>query len=744
LSSIIILYQWPNYCFPFTITVQNNVLVYEKNEDIGYTVYELSGENAELIGTYNIAIDEIFEVFDGYEEYSFLYSNSEGLFGYDISNEKTDMITDANGRIVNAEKKTDDRLCVTYSVESSDANKVLINCNGSESISEIEYDKNTIDMFLDKNGNFNFIYLDTEEDKTFLKIKDKENNIIDKIELCSGEDYILNASLNNNMICFDLYEDYGEKKKIIIINTATGNTEHIIDLMKYKEVSNKDIADIYYNNENIYLYCEGKIYKIDSENKIINVKQPESHNNTGSFRFLNTIDDYEVCYRNDKGIFGLKNNECFELVDWNKCDVDFVFMNYIHLCSDSMFYAIGSTDGNTEEAFVFNKNSGKEAEEKKLIRISGVDIGTSDTESESKRQFINMIKNFNNSSDEIRVELCNYLDYESLQLDMMSDKKPDILYMAEGDDKFSDVLVDLTEYISREESINNENYFMNIFNLKDTKKISSVYASYTTYFMMGKESEIGTSEVWNQEKFIQLIEESSKDKDTLYGMDALDALYISFILNLNSFIDYNENTCSFNTEETLRMMNAIKTAFSSDLDLYDNSEIYEKQLRRFLDNRCKIDFGAMSFPEEYYYIYTEIIGETPAIKGIPSSSGESVIIEPDYSLGIMKDSKYKNESWEIISRILTDDFQESVLFTPVKRSAFLKRFEESGYNYVTKEDIRSFENLISSATVQVFTDIKLTESILEEFQLFIEDKKSDKDVAESIEKKIKIYIGEIQ
>jgi hypothetical protein len=110
----------------------------------------------------------------------------------------------------------------------------------------------------------------------------------------------------------------------------------------------------------------------------------------------------------------------------------------------------------------------------------------------------------------------------------------------------------------------------------------------------------------------------------------------------------------------------------------------------------------------------------------------------------MKDSKYKNESWEIISRILTDDFQESVLFTPVKRSAFLKRFEESGYNYVTKEDIRSFENLISSATVQVFADIKLTESILEEFQLFIADKKSDKDVAESIEKKIKIYIGEIQ
>ena len=162
-------------------------------------------------------------------------------------------------------------------------------------------------------------------------------------------------------------------------------------------------------------------------------------------------------------------------------------------------------------------------------------------------------------------------------------------------------------------------------------------------------------------------------------------------------------------------------------------------ITRFTDNLCPIDFCTMAIPEECAYWSEYLIGEDPALHGIPSNTGSSPIISTAYSLGIMADSGNADECLNLVFKLLSDDYQDSVTFLPVKKSSLKKRLKNSG---VKSKLSKQIDEMISKASVKAFSNSKITEIFNEEMLQFIEDEKNASESLKTIEDKIDIYLNE--
>lgn len=162
----------------------------------------------------------------------------------------------------------------------------------------------------------------------------------------------------------------------------------------------------------------------------------------------------------------------------------------------------------------------------------------------------------------------------------------------------------------------------------------------------------------------------------------------------------------------------------------------------FYDNESVVEFGGIAIPEELSYLRDNFFGEPFAFKGFPSAQKCSPIIEFGYLFGIFENSTHKDEAWNIIKQSLSDDFQRNVGYLPVKRSVFKEKLEINRGSNITDEDIDSLEKLAGQASTLLFSDETLIKSINENLLDFVNNEKSAEETAESIQKKVNIYLNE--
>ena len=725
-------------CSGYTIKDGTSALVYEKSEENEYAFYEVSLDNCDTVDSFTMAIDEPYDIFDGFGKYEFLMADEDGIYGYDMDlKEVKCMYEFTSGYVTDIKAVSNDKLQITLNTTEKLDNKVFTTNKEDVSLDITYDDENLYDFFIDGDKNFYFLYADIEKQKDYIVKKDKNNQIVNELEICAESQDPVSISVSAEVLCI-LAEDYIDSNmSVALLNSSEDSLIRTVTVSDFEILSEECIYDACFINDNMYIMSSDKIFEIDNKDNISVVAE---FNDECNLKFIGGPEIYDFCFSNDYGIYGYISAEktIIQIASWDKCDINVPYKNMVHVISNDSFNIIGTEDIEFRpKLYRFKKadNSEGDLNNKTEINIAGVSLSD---EYISSNGFINLVNRINNSSNDIKISLTNYKDYDSMQKGLVSGDIPDIVFSPATEVWLPDLLTDLSSYMESSDVINDEEYFTNL--LKINNKITSVFSSFSLYTLFGKESEIGSTELWSGDEFVDLINKNY-DTNAVLGIDVETAMSMMFISNLNSYIDYQHNICNFDDPKTCELMNSVKKMFTNPDPVIFNDD-YSEIDKRFLDNKCYIDLTVISTPELVGYFRDDYVGDTVAYKGIPSANKCSPIAEPDFCIGILEKSKHKKEAWTIIEQIFTDNFQEQSLYLPLKRSVFREKIEKFRGSNLTDNEIDNIEKLIEQTSTLIFNDSKLSDSIYSDILSFINDEKDAESTAKSIQKKVTYYMNE--
>ena len=273
------------------------------------------------------------------------------------------------------------------------------------------------------------------------------------------------------------------------------------------------------------------------------------------------------------------------------------------------------------------------------------------------------------------------------------------------------LFTDLSEYLSGDSEINEDEYFLNVIELfRGGNKLYAVTTEFNIYSMI-------------------TTQESKKDKPLL-----LDDLF-------------------FDNAE----INDYRFAYASDiLSCYiDDRSFVNDDFRSVLKglkenvvdtgNGFNLNFGFREFVEGSNMMYTGSLmtscygqkNKKTYYCGFPAKKGNGIVAESLESISILDNSNNKQGAWEFIKYCLSDDYQDQLYRgIPVKRSAYDKAFNEEKY---VKEQCL---NVIDKADVRYIGNTKLFNIIWEESEQYFNDLRSLDETIEVIKNKTKIYFSE--
>lgn len=533
------------------------------------------------------------------------------------------------------------------------------------------------------------------------------NHIIHRISDDKTHSSFTVASYNNEQYPLAIKSDregniyfVEQKDETFLISCYSPSGELIYSEEKNDILSFSDIVVV---NDNIYLsymtYDENyAVQEIDIDGKF-----KKELNNPLFAKVYTGNDEYDLFTCDRKKVYGynFEKNEFTELLNLISCGIqnaplDFIEYNDFWVYRDEQWYYLISTD--------------EKSTTKQIIKIAGIEISD-----ELKTQILN----YNNSNDEYIIECMDYSSDEAscnrMNMDIIAGKSDMLVFnnysslAAENYNSF--LFTDLSEYLSGDSEINEDEYFLNVIELfRGGNKLYAVTTEFNIYSMI-------------------TTQESKKDKPLL-----LDDLF-------------------FDNAE----INDYRFAYASDiLSCYiDDRSFVNDDFRSVLKglkenvvdtgNGFNLNFGFREFVEGSNMMYTGSLmtscygqkNKKTYYCGFPAKKGNGIVAESLESISILDNSNNKQGAWEFIKYCLSDDYQDQLYRgIPVKRSAYDKAFNEEKY---VKEQCL---NVIDKADVRYIGNTKLFNIIWEESEQYFNDLRSLDETIEVIKNKTKIYFSE--
>jgi len=180
----------------------------------------------------------------------------------------------------------------------------------------------------------------------------------------------------------------------------------------------------------------------------------------------------------------------------------------------------------------------------------------------------------------------------------------------------------------------------------------------------------------------------------------------------NDYIDYENKSCSFNSDKIIRMLEYIKNAYDADGQLYINANARLYDMSGYdSDNPC---FEISDNAE-----YSASINESPRI-------------------AVYSGSEYKDAAWEFIEMVMKSRDGYDDYGIPVVKSD--KEITEYDYYNIDKKHV---SEIISKGRNNAVPDFVVQGILYQKLGEFFEGKISARDYAEDIQKKLILYVNEI-
>lgn len=360
----------------------------------------------------------------------------------------------------------------------------------------------------------------------------------------------------------------------------------------------------------------------------------------------------------------------------------------------------------------------------------------------------------------------------TLNTEIMSGKAPDIISVDQLPyRKYADknLLANLSEMMQADKSFDVSRYSEGI--LDAVKYKESLYAfpvKYTLDMLNGDKTLLDAPGVgvddskwsWQDFKAIAeklLVDGSQQGKSALANISATEFLNYVMGSSYDKFIDLEKKNADFANAEFKDMLNFCKELF--DKKLVDTTTVKKMTGR----GNTLFDVAQISMPMDYMRSPQMEFNGNGKLYRLPGSSEPgSVSFSSDAMFSINNSSKHKNEAWEFIKYLLSDEVQSRMELAgfPVNKAALdtiasqaanppkgaiMKVVTPEGEMQLkppTEEDISAMKKVLEGVNRYNGADREVLKIILEEAEPFFKGQKTVDEAVELIQNRVNTYVKE--
>ncbi|MCD8130184.1 MAG: hypothetical protein LUE16_02715 [Lachnospiraceae bacterium] len=511
---------------------------------------------------------------------------------------------------------------------------------------------------------------------------------------------------------------------------------------------------------------------------------PDILNNYALYNGTNS--GYDLIATGTSGVFGYNfgDEDVTKIMDFVSSDVPATSLsNVVFLSEDTLFGSYYDIVNYDQHFGVFTKVDPEDVPDKTEIQLA---MYYTDSD------ILERVYDFNKTSDTYRVVVTYYSDYNTegdedagitkLNNEIIAGDIPDIIYDYNGSyfdlDSYADlgILADIYELIEEDPELNLEDYCQNVFEAYETNgSLYQLPVRFRIRTVMGKTSIFG-DEALTWEKLNEVMEEYPEA--SVFGTEYTrsDILYYAMMFSYGEFIDEENGTCDFTSEEFKSLLEFI-AQYPDEIDydaLYSDDDYWENYDSMYVTDQVLLTIGYISNLQYVRYNYYYNFLEEASAVGFPNSSGVRGVIYAGESFAISKSGNVEG-AWEFVRSFITEEVQmpeeggyyynipilkagvEALVNRMTEQSYYLDdNGEKVYYDYTvyvgnaevvvepaTQEEAQKWLDFIYSVNTKSESAAdEVTNIIFEEADAYFNGQKTVDEVCEIIQSRMSIYISE--
>ncbi|MGE5630836.1 MAG: extracellular solute-binding protein [Caulobacteraceae bacterium] len=569
-------------------------------------------------------------------------------------------------------------------------------------------------------------------------IPDRQGNLY--VRKSDGTVEVLNKSLDS-IKAWDRneYSDISldEKDNLLLLHKSTGGQRLIqkLDNKTGKVIWEKELKGsgapqlIYCNRSSGKLYGleNGIVYSYSSEgdigSRLLDCKELSVLNDIYSF----AVDDNEEVYVQNADN-GKSNIICFKKQDESKQR---------------------ATEGNKKKLVVYLR-----------YVISDDIVSNAAHEYENKHPGVDI--EINDISG-LTMEEC----MQKLNTELLAKKGPDVILgrFLTNDYKDKGLLVNLEEFINKDKSFNIKDYAENLI---DASKVGNeLYSIPVDYDMecflinsklLEQKGIVLKEDITWEQLYTMVKEANSKPGKRFYMLPKMGHRYLFEEIvykDIDHYIDRKNKISKFNTGEFTHALELLKRMDKEQL-LHPDTDfktIIHSDGEIAPEDILLIPIQMDSYGQIYsgYGKYYNSFNIIPTPKGLHT---DARAVSAD-SIVISSNSKYKEEAWEFVKLLLSEEVQFKVsednnFAVNVKANErsktdmfmYLDKYPLPKYYRPTDKEMDNLKNIMAGVNKIESYDFKLNELIWNEVEPFMKNEKSAEETAEAVQNKVQLYLEE--
>ncbi len=492
--------------------------------------------------------------------------------------------------------------------------------------------------------------------------------------------------------------------------------------------------------------------------------------------------DYDFLATSNIGIFGYNvgDADVTPILNYVNSDIDtYTFSSLVYIGDNTFIGCYNDYDDETYESTTkvnkYVKVDPSTIKDKKTLTL-----GCFYTSSDLRKDIIN----FNKTSDEYRIVVVDYSQYDSendwdagttkFNTDIVSGNAPDIIvsngslrsYYSKG------VFKDLTDYLKNDTEVDYNDIFPNLLDACTYDgKIYEIVPSFTIQTLAMKTSLANGMTSWTFEDFLNYKNSLPEGASMFANISREEFLYLEMSANSQEFIDTAAGKCYFDTDSFKGLLEYLKTLPKGEDINYDDYD-WNAEQTSYREEKSILYQTVVSDMRSYNTMEQGAFGEDVTLIGYPCAEGNGSSIYFGTSYAISSKCKYPDSAWNIIKKYISKDYQSDIDYgIPALMSRFDELAEESKQNpYYLDENgenveytdsyyindvsieiqpstdavIDKVKNFIKSVDKSYLNIEEINTIITEEAEAFFEGQKTVDEVASIIQSRASIYISEIQ
>lgn len=497
--------------------------------------------------------------------------------------------------------------------------------------------------------------------------------------------------------------------------------------------------------------------------------------------------EYDYLYRISDAVFGMKKGatEGEKLLSWMDCDVNSNNVNQFFFLDDGRIIAI-EQDYNVNSSgcnlIVMEQVDPSTVKEKQVLTLGCLSLDW---------QLRSSIVEFNRSSDDVRIVVTDYSEsitdgsydtamsnaLQKLNTEILSGNMPDILctdglpvsqYAAKG------LLEDLWPMIDNDATLSRDDLMTHFFDvLSQDGKLYQVSNSFSIQSAATYKEIANGRTSWTLDEMLEALGQLKEGAAIFGETDTSDNMLSTLVsFNLDSFMDWDAGTCSFDSQQFIDILNfAAQFPKEFDYNSYDWETAESPYTRMKNGTQLMVDANLYSFDSVQFT--AALLDNRASYIGYPSETGNGSAFSCDGGMAISASCKDKDAAWSLVRTLLLEENQteDYVYRFPTNKHAFEtykkkamtpeyttdpetgEQVEVStggiGYNdfsvdlyAIKQEDFDAFWALYESCNTVTSTNQEVTNLITDQAAAFLDGKKTAEETAKLIQDQVSLYMME--